>query len=94
MKPKYILSVLMSVMILYSMVVIPVQAAEVQNSFVGSNATQTSGETLTYGDYEYEVKDDNTVTITKYEGSDINVIIPNTIDGKSVTSIGDWAFHN
>ena len=47
MKPKYILSVLMSVMILYSMVVIPVQAAEVQNSFVGSNATQTSGETLT-----------------------------------------------
>ena len=45
-----------------------------------------------YGDFEYNVNNDNTVTITKYTGNGGDVVIPNTIDGKSVTSIGRWAF--
>lgn len=46
----------------------------------------------TSGDYEYEVLDDGTVSITKYNGSDINVTIPSKIDGVSVTVIGINAF--
>ena len=46
----------------------------------------------TYGDFEYSVLDDGTVEITDYNGSAEKVDIPKTIDGKSVTSIGDYAF--
>ena len=46
----------------------------------------------TYGDYEYTVLDDGTVEITDYNDSDTQVTIPSKIDGKSVTSIGDYAF--
>ena len=45
----------------------------------------------TYGDFEYEVED-NEVTITGYYGSGRKVTIPSAINGKKVTSIGDWAF--
>ena len=40
------------------------------------------------GDYEYSVRNDGTAEITKYKGSDSNVTIPSTLDGKTVTSIG------
>ncbi len=46
----------------------------------------------TYGDFQYSVLDDGTVEITKYIGSAEKVDIPEKIDGKSVTSIGDYAF--
>ena len=46
----------------------------------------------TSGDYEYEVLDDGTVSITKYNGSDEEVTIPSEIDGKNVTKIGEFAF--
>ena len=46
----------------------------------------------TYGDFEYWVQDGGTVEITGYNGSAEKVDIPKTIDGKSVTSIGDRAF--
>ena len=47
----------------------------------------------TYGDYDYSVRDDGTVVITGYSGSAEKVDIPEKIDGKSVTSIGDYAFY-
>ena len=44
-------------------------------------------------DYEYsENSDGDTVSITKYIGSESDVVIPEEIDGKKVTSIGDWTF--
>ena len=46
----------------------------------------------TYGDLEYSVLDDGTVEITDYNGSAKTVDIPEKINGKSVTSIGDCAF--
>ena len=46
----------------------------------------------TYGDFQYSVLDDGMVEITKYIGSAEKVDIPEKIDGKSVTSIGDEAF--
>ena len=33
----------------------------------------------TYGDYEYEILDDGTVEISKYNGSEASVTIPSTI---------------
>ena len=47
----------------------------------------------TYGDFNYSVLDDGTVNITDYNGSVEKVVIPDTIDGKSVTSIGYEAFY-
>ena len=46
----------------------------------------------TYGDFEYGVLGDGTVEITDYNGSAEKIDIPEAIDGKSVTSIGGWAF--
>ena len=51
----------------------------------------------TYGDFEYDVLDDGTVEITDYhrttnDGSTINVEIPDKINGRIVTGIGDEAF--
>ena len=44
-------------------------------------------------DFSYEENEDGTITITDYTGSDTAVVIPETINGKSVTSIGDNAFY-
>lgn len=41
------------------------------------------------GDYEFVGSSDNTVTIAKYIGKDINIEIPGEIDGKKVTAIGN-----
>ncbi len=45
----------------------------------------------TYGDFEYEVKN-NEVTITSYKGSGKTVTIPSTIGGKKVTAISYSTF--
>lgn len=45
-----------------------------------------------FNDFFYTV--DSTVTITDYIGSDTSIIIPDSIDGKQVTSIGEEAFSN
>ena len=44
----------------------------------------------TYGDFEYDVLDSGTVKITKYNGNAEKVDIPDKIDRKSVTEIGDY----
>ena len=49
----------------------------------------------TFGLYSYSVNADNSVTITDYPTNAIGAIeIPATIDGRSVTSIGDNAFRD
>ena len=45
-----------------------------------------------YGDYEYGEIADGTVEIMKYTGSATRVDIPEQIDGKKVTSIGNCVF--
>ena len=43
--------------------------------------------------FNYEVNSDNTVTITGYNNLHLNsVTVPETIDGKTVTAIGDNVF--
>ncbi|MCD7796176.1 MAG: leucine-rich repeat domain-containing protein [Clostridiales bacterium] len=46
----------------------------------------------TSGDFEYEVLDDGTAEITDYTGSVTELTIPSTLDGYTVTSIGNYAF--
>lgn len=53
-----------------------------------------AADTLTSGDYEYIVHDDGTVEITKYIGSESELIMPSNIDGKVVTKIYDYALVN
>ena len=45
-----------------------------------------------FEDYEYVVLPDETIEIVEYIGSDMQVTVPSAIDGKLVTSIGDYAF--
>ena len=44
----------------------------------------------TYGDYQYKINDDDTVTVTKYVGLGGDVQIPSEIDGKIVTTLGNY----
>lgn len=48
---------------------------------------------LEYNDYEYT---DNGagITISQYNGTDTQVVIPSEISGKPVTVIGEWAFYD
>ena len=43
------------------------------------------------GDFTYTDRGD-TITITRYNGTGGDIIIPDTIDGKPVTTIGSYAF--
>ena len=55
-----------------------------------------------YGDFEYDVLgpgifdgvDDYTIQITKYNGNDVSVDIPDSISGMSVAGIAEHAFYN
>ena len=55
-------------------------------------ADVASAETYTYGDYDYYVRDDQTVFILAYTGKDKVVNIPEEIEGKKVGAIGHIAF--
>lgn len=44
-------------------------------------------------DFEYKVGEDGGITITKYIGTDSDVVIPEKIDGKDVTVIGKNSFN-
>ena len=59
--------------------------------FIGTNVSVSASET--YGDFEYEINADNTVTITNYTGNGGNVTIPSKLNGKSVSAIGNDAFY-
>lgn len=54
-----------------------------------------SAYTVDYGDYKsagfyYNVFDNGTAEITRYEGDDTVLTVPAEIDGKKVTSVGSW----
>ncbi|SDA20147.1 Leucine rich repeat-containing protein [Ruminococcus sp. YE71] len=57
-----------------------------------TNLTAISASADTFEDLTYEIKEDNTVSITDYTGSDKVIVIPSDINGMKVTSIGDDAF--
>ena len=49
-------------------------------------------DTVTSGDWEYRVLENGSLSIYKYLGTNANVTIPTTLDGKRVTEIGHRAF--
>lgn len=49
-------------------------------------------EELTCGDYKYLIQEDGTSKITWYSGNDPSLEIPNALNGKNLTSIGDFVF--
>jgi len=51
-----------------------------------------TAEAATYDGFEYTIRSDDTVEITGYVGPNDKVIIPDKIDNKVVTGIGDHAF--
>ena len=59
-----------------------------------STGLSVSAATTADGNFEYEVNENGGVTITMYIGNSKQVVIPDTIDGKKVTSIGKLAFCN
>lgn len=56
------------------------------------NGAVAEDDALRSGDYQYRVLEDGTAEITWYSGKDSVLKIPNTLDGKTVTSIGKYAF--
>ncbi|MCR5600754.1 MAG: leucine-rich repeat protein [Ruminococcus sp.] len=60
----------------------------VQTNIISASAA------ISYGDWEYEVNvlDPHTVTLTKYNGNDEYVFIPENIDGHTVTKLGEGLF--
>ena len=82
--------ILSALMMTSAFSVLPVSAAEVESN----TSAVSSDENFISGDYEYTFLDDGTVEISKYIGSDKEITIPDTIDGKKVTSIGNYVFEN
>ena len=91
-KVKRLTAVILSALMLTSAFsALPVSAATVESDTSAVSANDTF---VTSGDYEYSLLDDGTVEISKYVGNDSDVTIPDEIDGKKVTSIGENAFVN
>ena len=61
-------------------------------SLAGVNTVVSAADTLTEGDYEYQINDNGTVTITKYIGTALAVTIPSKIANTAVEEIGNNAF--
>ena len=83
---KRILSALMAVcMLLGSAAALP------QDAFSQSVSITASAET-TSGDYKYDTLEDGTIEITEYTGKATTLTLPEKLDGKTVTAVGDFSF--
>lgn len=88
-KTKKFAAILLSALILSSSFsILPVSAATVGND----TAVVSVNSTLTSGNYQYKVLDDNTICISRYIGEEENITIPAKINGLTVTTIGKGAF--
>lgn len=67
-------------------------AGDAGEMFVFPTRQLVGEETYTFGSYTYQIYDDDTVIIVNYSGSETNLVIPDTIEGKKVTAIGYAAF--
>lgn len=65
------------------------------NSIFANAATDAWGrEYLTYGDFHYQIRSDNTIAIIGFDVNKSEVDIPDEIDGLPVTRIGNYAFYD
>ena len=70
----------------------PASGGEADESEESADAEEAERELYISGDYEYAILEDGTAEITTYYGEAEALIIPETLDGLPVTTIGDWAF--
>lgn len=78
-------------------IIIAIISASVLGTNLIRNAarnTATKASVTADGRFEYTELEDGTIEISKYKGTDTEVIIPETIDEKNVTSIKSFAFVN
>ena len=61
---------------------------------IGTSITASAADTLTEGDFEYQINDAGTVTLVKYNGSDTEVTVPSKIGDVAVEVIGAGTFRN
>lgn len=57
-----------------------------------TSITASAAESFKWGEYEFVIKDDNTLELSNYLGQGGKAVIPESIDGRKVTSIGAHAF--
>lgn len=68
-------------------------SSEKSGENTSANTTDTvSEEANPASDFEYTVNEENSITINKYIGTRIDVVIPEEIDNKSVTQIDSYSF--
>lgn len=71
---------------------ITIFAQSFENGMLKMTTDNEEENPYTYGNYEYYIFEDDTITITGYSGHDKDIIIPSVIDNKKVVSIYEWAF--
>ena len=70
-------------------------AVDPNNTYYDSHETTASTSyQLQSGDYYYELMPDNSVKIDLYAGSDTELVLPDNIDGKKVSTLGTKMFFN
>ncbi|MBQ9734561.1 MAG: leucine-rich repeat domain-containing protein [Clostridia bacterium] len=71
------------------------ESTAVETTDTTTESTETEEMEIDYSTlFQWSVDSNNNITITKYIGTDTDVIIPADIDGNPVTSIGCQAFYN
>lgn len=87
---KKIIAGLLSVAIATAIMSMPIG----ENIYNGFSKT-ISAKAYYYGDYRYTILDDDSIELTSYSGGNVNMpTIPSEIDGKAVTSLGNYLFWN
>lgn len=92
---KAIATIIAAVMLTSAFSAIPftANAAEV-NVLKVSQSRDAEHYVITSGDYRYENIDGNSIIFWEYLGSDTDLVVPEKIDGKTVTMLARGAFYN
>ena len=85
---KKILTASLALVMTFSALSLPLS----ENDFMTENNLGITADADTYGIYSYILQADGTVKITGCSVNSGTINIPSTINGKKVTSIGNYAF--
>lgn len=92
MKNKYLLLIILVILFIVGIPTF-IQATDVIiQKDIDYGITNTVGEVVTSGDYQYFNLEDGTIMLEKYNGTEKNLVIPSKIDDKEITIIDGGAF--
>ncbi|MBE6880902.1 MAG: hypothetical protein E7490_08745 [Ruminococcaceae bacterium] len=69
-----------------------IYVASSKNQIACEFTNKPVGDIISSGEYKYQPLSDGTIELVSYNGNDENIVIPETIDGKTVTSVHQNAF--